>query len=74
MSEGEPWDFRPAAELARSLTEYFRATAGVFIPAWQSAQTRSRRSIGYARIGTSQKVPPPYPNSCPRATPFPELL
>src|SRR5207244_3027257 len=34
------------------LTEYFWATAGVFIPAWQSANTRSRRSIEYARIGT----------------------
>src|SRR6266545_496473 len=35
------------------LTEYFWATAGVFIPAWQSDHTRSRRSSEYARIGTT---------------------
>ena len=28
-----------------ALTVYFWATAGVVIPAWQSANTRSRRSI-----------------------------
>src|SRR5262249_32702484 len=35
-----------------SLTRYFAATVGVVMPAWQSATTRSRRSIEYARIGT----------------------
>ena len=48
-----------------SLTEYFRAAAGVFIPAWQSAHTRSRRSIEHARIGTPQRGPsvPPEPEA-----------
>lgn len=36
-----------------SLTEYFCATAGAFSPARQSAHTRLRKSIEYARIGTS---------------------
>jgi hypothetical protein len=56
-----------------ALTEDFYATAGAFSPAWQSAHTRSRKSIEYARIGGSESGSPSYPNPSRRPTPFPEL-